>query len=137
MTTVTNFNTNNLSKFDGAFRHSAFTRLIDETDDAITSNITTVNLSKDFTPTIGTPAKYTIPFSNALYNPHSGHDSDAGGILQSTGFFISGNTNEMFLNDDGMGNVRLYYIVGGTTKTYADNTAGTVDYNTGEIIFFS
>ena len=31
------------------------TRLIDETDDAITSNITTVKLSKDFTPTI----KYT------------------------------------------------------------------------------
>ena len=137
LTTVTNFNANNLSKFDGAFRHSAFTRLIDETDDAITSNITTVNLSKDFTPTIGTPTKYTIPFSNALYNPHSGHDSDAGGILQSTGFFISGNTNEMFLNDDGMGNVRLYYIVGGTTKTYADNTAGTVDYNTGEIILTS
>ena len=137
LTTVTNFNTNNLSKFDGAFRHSAFTRLVDETDDAITSNITTVNLSKDFTPTIGTPTKYTIPFSNALYNPHSGHDSDAGGILQSTGFFISGNTNEMFLNDDGMGNVRLYYIVGGTTKTYADNTAGTVDYNTGEVILTS
>ena len=61
--------------------------------------------------------------------------ADTGGILQSTGFFISGNENEMFLNDDGKGNVRLYYIVGGTTKTYADNTAGTVDYNTGEDYF--
>ena len=58
------------------------------TDDSITSNITTVKLSKDFTPTLNTPTKYTIPFSNALYNPHSGHMSDAGGILSSSGFLF-------------------------------------------------
>ena len=40
----------------------------------------------------------------------------------------------MFLNDDGNGNVRMYYIVDGTTKTYQDNNAGTIDYKTGEII---
>jgi len=137
LTTVTNFNTNNLTNFDSAFRHSAFTRLIDETDDAITSNITTVNLSKDFTPTLNSSTKYTVPFSNGLYNPHSGHDSDAGGILSSSGFKISGNTNEMFLNDDGIGNVRMYYIVDGTTKTYQDNTAGTIDYVNGQVVLTS
>jgi len=137
LTTVTDYNTNNLTNFDGAFRHSAFTRLIDDTDDAITSNITTVKLSKDFTPTIGTPTKYTIPFSNALHNPHAGHNKELGGILESSGFFISGNENEMFLNDDGNGNARMYYVVGGTTKTYQDETAGTIDYNTGEIIVTS
>ena len=135
--TITDFNTNNLSKFDAAFRYSPFTSLIDNTDPAITSNITTLKLSKDFTPTLNTATKYTIPFSNALYNPHSGHDSDAGGILSSSGFKISGNTNEMFLNDDGMGNVRMYYIVDGTTNTYQDNNAGTIDYKTGEIILTS
>ena len=135
--TITDFNTNNLSKFDAAFRYSPFTSLIDNTDPAITSNITTLKLSKDFTPTLNTATKYTIPFSNALYNPHSGHDSDAGGILSSSGFKISGNINEMFLNDDGMGNVRMYYIVDGTTNTYQDNNAGTIDYKTGEIILTS
>ena len=135
--TITDFNTNNLSKFDAAFRYSPFSSLIDNTDSAITSNITTLKLSKDFTPTLNTSTKYTIPFSNALYNPHSGHDSDAGGILSSSGFKISGNINEMFLNDDGMGNVRMYYIVDGTTNTYQDNNAGTIDYKTGEIILTS
>ena len=135
--TITDFNTNNLSKFDAAFRYSPFSSLIDNTDSAITSNITTLKLSKDFTPTLNTSTKYTIPFSNALYNPHSGHDSDAGGILSSSGFKISGNTNEMFLNDDGMGNVRMYYIVDGTTNTYQDNNAGTINYKTGEIILTS
>jgi hypothetical protein len=137
LTTVTNFNTNNLTNFDSAFRHSAFTRLIDETDDAITSNITTVKLSKDFTPTINTGTKYTIPFSNALYNPHSGHDMEAGGILSSSGFKVAGNTNEMFLNDDGKGNVRMYYVADGTTNTYEDNTAGTIDYANGQIVLTS
>ena len=126
------FNTNNLSNFDSAFRHSAFTRLVDETDDAITSNITTVELSKDFTPTLGTATKYTVPFSNALYNPHSGHMASAGGILTSSGFRIDGNTNECFFDDDGAGNVRLYYLSGGV-KTYLNSTQGTVDYSTGAI----
>ena len=34
----------------------------------------------------------------------------------------------MFLNDDGKGNVRMYYVVDGTTNTYEDNTPGTIDY---------
>ena len=72
-------------------------------------------------------------FNNKLYNPHSGHDSEAGGILSSTGFKIDGNINEMFLNDDGMGNVRMFYITDGTTNTYEDNTVGTIDYFNGSI----
>ena len=133
LTTITNFNNNNLSKFDSAFRHSAFTKLVDETDDAITSNITTVTLSKDFTPTLNADTKYTVPFNNKLYNPHSGHDMEAGGILSSSGFTIDGDTNEMFLNDDGKGNVRMFYITDGTTKTYKDNTTGTIDYFNGTV----
>ena len=136
-TTVNNFNTNSLTRFDSAFRHSQFIKLIDDTDTAITSNITTIKLSKDFTPTLNTSVKYTIPFNNALYNPHSGHDADSGGILSSSGFFIDGNTNEMFLNDDGMGNIRLFYITGGTTNTYQNNTQGTIDYKPGLIILNS
>ena len=59
---------------------------------------------------------------------------DSGGIVSSTGFFISGDENEMFLNDDGNGNIRLFYLTDGTTTTYKDNTAGTINYQTGEII---
>jgi len=136
-TTITNYNTNNLTKFDSAFRYSPFTTLIDGVDDSITSNITTINLSKDFTPTLNTATKYTIPFSNPLYNPHSGHNMDSGGILSSSGFTISDNENEMFLNDDGQGNVRMYYVVDGTTKTYQNLTAGTIDYVSGQVVLTS
>ena len=135
--TITDFNTNNLSKFDAAFRFSPFSSLIDNTDPSITSNITTVKLSKDFIPTLNTATKYTIPFNNALHNPHAGHNKELGGILQSSGFKIQGNINEMFLDDDGDGNARMYYVVDGTTKTYQDNNAGTIDYKTGEIVLTS
>ena len=38
----------------------------------------------------------------ALYNPHSGHNSAAGGILESSGFKVSGDSSTVFyLDDDG------------------------------------
>ena len=36
-----------------------------------------------------------ILFNNALYNPHTGHNASGGGILSSTGFFISGDTTNV------------------------------------------
>ena len=76
--------------------------------------------------------KYDIYFRNALFNPHSGHNSTAGGILSTTGFKIDGNDNEMFLDDDGQGNVRLYYLSSGI-RTYVNNTQGTINYDTGQL----
>ena len=66
---------------------------------------------KYFTPTLYSALKYTLSFNNALYNPHSGHNSTGGGIVSSTGFKIDGDTtNEHFLDDDGAGVLRVYYL---------------------------
>ena len=133
-TALTNYDTNNLQVFDGLFRHSAVTGLIDDVDDSILSNITTLKLSQFVTPTLNSSTKYELEFNNGIYNPHSGHNAAMGGVVSSTGFKISGNDNEMFLNDDGQGNIRLFYYTDGTTITYQDETAGTIDYGTGKII---
>jgi len=131
ITTITNYNSNTLQKFDTIFRHSKLTGLIDDTDESILSNITTVRLRKSFVPTIGSSTKYTINFANALYNPHSGHASAEGGILSSTGFKIDGDsTNVWFLDDDGQGNVRRYRM-DGSVRSYANSTQGTINYLTG------
>ena len=129
---LTTYNASTLQKFDAVFRYSKVTGLIDSADDSILSNITTVKIRKDFQPIISTSSKYNIYFRNALYNPHSGHLSSEGGILSSSGFKVDGNTNECFFDDDGAGNVRLYYLSGGV-KTYLNSTQGTVDYSTGAI----
>ena len=125
---ITNYNTTTLQKFDGVFRFSKLTGLIDDVDTSILSNITTVNMRKNFTPTIGSSTKYDMYFRNSVYNPHSGHLS----ILSSTGFKVSGSDFEMFLDDDSNGNIRRYYLVSGV-KTYANNTQGTINYETGQV----
>ena len=132
ITAVTNYNTNTLQKFDSVYRHSKLTGLIDAVDNSILSNITSIKIRKNFTPTLLSSNKYDIYFRNALFNPHSGHNSASGGILSSTGFKIDGNDNEMFLDDDGSGNVRLYYLASGI-RTYVNETQGTIDYTTGQI----
>ena len=128
--TVTSFNNDNLKVFSSVFRHSQFTGLVDDTDSSILSNITTVSLGSFYTPDTSSSYSFTVNFGNALYNPHSGHNSAAGGVIASTGFFVSGNTNEMFFDDDGAGNLRIYYSVSGV-RTYFSSTAGTIDYATG------
>ena len=49
ITTVTNYNTNTLQKFDAVYRHSKLTGLIDDVDTSILSNITTIKIRKNFT----------------------------------------------------------------------------------------
>ena len=132
--TITNYNNSDLQNFDVVFRHSKLSRLIDATDTSILSNSTRITLNKVLTPTLNTVTQYIIDFNNPLYNPHTGHNSAMGGITSSTGFTISTNTNTLFLDDDGNGNIRTYYLVGGTTRTYVDETAGTIDYASGKIV---
>jgi len=132
VTAITNYNTTILQKFDAVFRYSKLTGLIDDTDTSILSNITTVKIRKSFTPTISSSTRYDIYFRNGLFNPHTGHNAAAGGILNSTGFKVTGSDFEMFLDDDGNGNVRRYYLVSGI-RTYANDTQGTIDYATGQI----
>ena len=130
---ITKFNTDNLTQFENVFRHSKFIETVNKVDTSILSNITTVKLHKSFTATTTGATTYTIKFSNAFYNPHSAHNASAGGILVSSGFKINGDTtNEYFLDDDGAGNVRLYYLVG-QTRTYTNNTQGTIDYTNGVV----
>ena len=129
---VTNYNTNTLQKFDSVLRYSKLLETIDDSDTSILSNITTLKLRKPFTPSLSTSTNYTVNFSNALYNPHSGHNTSSGGILSSTGFKVANDSNVYFFDDDGEGNVRRYYLVG-SVRTYTDNTAGTINYSTGAI----
>ena len=125
---ISDFNTNTLQRFDGVFRYSKLTGIIDDIDSSILSNITTLEIRKTFAPTINSSTKYDVYFRNAIYNPHTGHMP----ILSSSGFRVSGDSREMFLDDDGQGNVRRYYLVSGI-RTYANNLQGTIDYSTGQI----
>jgi len=132
--TISDFNTNELVKFDVVLRHSKLLRAIDITDSSITSSSVTPRLAKYFTPDTGNINSYNIYFNNTIYNPHAGHNGGNGGVVTSTGFYVSGSfaTQQQFLDDDGSGNIRLYYLTG-ATRNYTNETAGTINYTTGAI----
>ena len=132
-TTISNYNSTDLQQFNSTFRHSKLTGLIDDTDTSILNNTTTVTMGKFFTP-VASSSSYTINFNNKFFNPHSGHNADAGGVVASTGFYLDNDTTtEYFFDDDGSGNLRIYSLSSAGVRTYLNTTAGTVDYTNGTI----
>lgn len=137
---VTTYSDDNLEKHEAIFRYSPFVRLIDDVDSSILSNITSIKASKTFLPSLNTEMKYTISFNNGLYHPHDGHQeksvgsTEPAGVLSSSGFKYTGDTNTYYYEDDGYGVIKAYYI-SGTAKVYkTTGSVGTVDYTTGKII---
>jgi len=133
-TAISTFNTNNLQKFDSVFRHSNLLKAIDDADQAILSSTVALKLKRKITPTLNASTKYTINFNNAGYHPSANHSQT---VLESSGFFLAGDTNEQYIDDNGSGIVRTFYLLGGTTKTITNATAGTINYNTGEVVLTS
>ncbi len=132
-TALTSYNTSNLQTFTSQYRASAVGRTIDEAHTSILNNTTTLKLSKFFTPSTGTTTSYNLSFNNAMYHPEDGYLASTGGILTSSGFKVgTDTTSEFFFDEDGAGNIRRYSLVG-TTRSYADSQAGTIDYTSGVI----
>ena len=132
-TTISNYSNNELETFNTPFRHSKVLGLIDNTDSSILNSVATVTMGKLFSPTLSSSTSYNLNFNNKFYNPTSGYNAAGGGVIASTGFYLNGvTTTEYFFDDDGVGNLRLYYLVSGV-RTYINNTAGTVDYEKGKI----
>ena len=133
-TTISTFNTNNLEKFDSVFRHSNLLLDLDASDVSILSSTVAVKLKRIVSVTLNASTKYTINFNNAAYHPTNNHSQT---VVESGGFFLAGNTNVQYIDDDGAGNIRTFYLLGGTTKTVTNAQAGTINYNTGQIVLTS
>lgn len=123
---ITNFESTKLGTFDNkTFRYSQFVKAIDAADSSIVSNLTTIQIEKRFVPSLTNSTTYNVSFSNALHNPHAGHRY----AISSSAFTYRGNTS--YFDDDGSGNLRIYYITGSNTRVYTNETAGVVNYRTG------
>jgi hypothetical protein len=121
----------NLETFDNNFRYSKFLAAIDDTDESVVSNQTTVLLSFRIFPVPGNATTYSVSYGNPL---RSG-DPNAP-VLSSTGFaFVdaTGVTRPLcFLTDDGNGNAVVYTYSQGR-RAVLNPTAGTIDYAAGTL----
>jgi hypothetical protein len=82
-----------LNKFGGRFKYSKLLQVIDNTDTAITSNITRVRVRRDLKALINSPAQYEICFGNQFHVNSSGYN------IKSTGFNIKDEPDIVYLTD--------------------------------------
>ena len=68
---IQRYNNTELKRFDGVFRHSKLSRLIDAADPSILNSTVRVYMQKRFVPEIGVSKKYTLNFSAPLYSSGS------------------------------------------------------------------
>jgi hypothetical protein len=129
--TILAYDDSKLQRFDGVFRFSELSRLIDTSEKAIVSNITTVLMRRKVAPRYNVSAEYTLNMINPVYS--AGVPEEA---VSSTGFYIYGSEEIHYLEDDGLGNIRLYYNVAsnsatGSTRFIVNPSIGTIDYANG------
>jgi len=139
-TQVTNSLTNygkstNLNAFGGRFKYSDALRVIDETNNAITSNITKLIIRRDLKPVFNASTQYELCFGNAF------HVNPGGKNIKSTGFTIAGNLNTLYFTDlphsDGKtGDIAVVQLTELSDEAPAVvlPSAGTVDYTKGEVM---
>ena len=125
----------NLNAFGGRFKYSDALKVVDGTNEAITSNITKLTMRRDLKPIFNTFAQYELCFGNSFHVVASGKN------IKSSGFKIDGNPNTLYFSDLPhedlkTGDIAVIQIVniGGENSPVVIPSAGTVDYVKGEII---
>jgi hypothetical protein len=83
--TITDYNFNNLNKFDGVFRHSQLTRAIDNSDPSILNTIVRPRMFQNITPLNNANNNFSLSFVAPFYQ--SGDSTTF--ILTSTAFKIN------------------------------------------------
>jgi len=125
----------NLNAFGGRFKYSESQRIIDETNNAITSNITKLTIRRDLKPIFNAFTQYELCFGNSFFvNPK-------GKNIKSTGFTIEGNVNTLYFTDlphpdlktGDIAVIQLTELTGENAPVVLPS-AGTVDYVKGEIV---
>lgn len=126
--TVIKYDDDELQRFDGVFRHSRLSRLIDTCERGIINNNMTVLIRRKIAPRYNVSAQYIIDIINPIYTTGLAQNN-----IYSTGLFIYGSEQIHYLDDDGSGYMRLYYIGPSAEKIIVDPRIGTVDYAAGLI----
>ena len=126
--TIFKYDDDDLQRFDGVFRHSKLSRLIDATEKGIVNNNTTVLIRRKIAPRYNVSAQYMLNIVNPIYTTGLAQNS-----IYTTGVFVFGSDIVHYLDDDGVGNMRLYYIGPSAEKIIVNPSIGTVDYAQGII----
>jgi len=124
-----------MNKYGARFKYSKFLNIIDQSDEAVTSNITTVSMRRDLRVALNSFAEYSVGFGNEFHIK-----SMDGYNIKSSAFKISGVAEDVYISDipntnRNNGSLFLFTVpsVNSTSPTIVRRNVGTIDYINGVI----
>ena len=129
-----------INNFNSTFRSQAYEKAITLSNSAITDVSLQVTLLRYIVPVSNQTNTYTISTGSALYNSAPSKtslsvDGAKEPVILSGQFRTSDRPGvDQQFEDDGYGSLRSFYNTG-TRKVYTNSSAGTINYDTGEIAF--
>jgi len=123
-----------LNKFGARFKYSKFLKIIDDSNNAITSNITNIIIRRDLKASLNTFASYEICFGNRFHIK-----SENGYNIKSSGFSASGIIGTVYISDipdSNMetGKIFLFKLDSPNQPLIVRKSIGTINYTRGEIL---
>ena len=132
-----------LNSFGARFKYSKFQNIIDNSSDAVTSNITNISMRRDMEAQLNTFAEYELCFGNRFHLKNHGHGAVYEGTLvgyniKSSGFQVAGINGTVYLGDKATGDLTkgslfLFRLNSPSEPIIVKQNIGTIDYKKGEI----
>ena len=124
-----------LNKYGARFKYSKFLKVIDDSHESVTSNITTIQMRRDLRVVLNTFAEYQIGFGNEF------HIKSMNGFnIKTTPFRVSDIQQEVYLSDlpntdRETGSLFLFVLpaINSLTPTIVKRNVGNIRYKTGII----
>jgi len=124
-----------LNRYGARFKYSKFLSIIDDSSEAVTSNITTVQMRRDLRVALNSFAEYQIGFGNEFYIK-----SMDGYNIKSSPFKVTDSTDDVYLSDipntnRETGSLFLFTLPdsGSTNPTIIKRNVGNINYKKGII----
>ena len=119
-----------LNKYGARFKYSKFLKIIDDSHDAVTSNITRIQMRRDLRVVLNSFAEYSIGFGNQFHiNSMNGYN------IKSTAFRVSGISEEVYISDipdtnRSTGSIFMFTVpnVSSVNPTIIKRGIGRIDY---------
>jgi hypothetical protein len=125
-----------LNKYGARFKYSKYLKIIDDSDNAVTSNITKIIMRRDLRVELNKFADYEICYGNEF------HIKNMNGYnIKSSGFRVAGINDILYMSDipdsNGLtGSIFFFRLPSPTQPLIVRRNAGKIDYIKGEIRLF-
>jgi len=131
---IQNYNFNNIEGFNKTLRYSKLVAAIDAASNAIISNDTDLQVTKYIPLNLTERQNYRLDFGMALVNDIGQkigeHSASQRSVVETNGFIFNG--QNCLIEDNGLGEL---IIVTNSDPHVQLTKVGTVDYETGELLF--